>query len=310
MPGPYASELQVVGFGKETTWGTAATAPDYFVSATNIKWEDVIKYVDDDGARGVLAQPFQVFPGPANGDFSCDFPVFLDSIGRLLVAMIGPDTVTGSAAPYTHTFKLTPTAQPASLTCFYFDGYETRVQAGFRPTELTFKWSEGGEMTGSVKGVSKPSAVGAALTPSFGTLNALMGWQATLQVAGSPDLNLVGFDCSLKRKEYIQWAANNSQAPTNLIVKGLNVSGKLTLDLNDDTELTAFWNNTQPAVVITLTQSSGLSFKLQMSQCAFKKAPVGGKDVVQVDLDFEAVQNSTDGGPCQIVVQNAISQAY
>lgn len=306
--GPYASELQIVGVGKETAFGTAV-APDYFLSAKSPKPEDVIANIKDDGVRGVNAAVFGVYAGVQHATFDTDFEVFPDAIGRLLGAIVGADAVTG-AGPYVHTFSL-GADQPDSLTVSHFDGYETRQYPGSRLTELSLKWSEGADVTGSIKTVSKPSAVGTALTPSFPTsFGAFQGWQASMTLAGTADLNLVGYELDLKRKEYIQHAANGSQAPSNIIVKGLEVSGKMTFDLNDDTELTAFLNNTQPVVVVTLTLSANETLVITTSKTAFMKAPISSKDVVQIDVDFEGVYNATDGGPCKIVLTNQVATAY
>jgi len=303
LAGPFPSELEILGLGKEVTWGTAVV-PDFYLSAKNIKAEDVIKYVKDQGMRGVMATTQNVYAGVQSSTFSADFEVFPDSLGRVLQAIIGTDAVTGTTPNFIHTFKLNKTSQPISSTINYFDGYETRQYAGAMLTELSLKWSEGADVQGSFKAEGKPSVVGTALTQAYGTLTAFQGWQAALTIGGTADLNLVGFQLDLKRKAYTQYAANDSQAPSAIIAKGLEVTGKMTFDIAGDTELTAFLTNTQPIVVVTLTQNTNTSLQITMSQCAFMKAPLGGKDVVQLDVDFEGVNNTTDGGPVAVVLKN------
>jgi len=305
----YPEALQVVGLGKETAWGTIA-APTYYFPAKNIKPEDQIAYIKDDGVRGTMAATHQVFAGPSKGQFAFDVTSVLpDAAGMLLVAMLGPDTKTGSAAPFTHTFNLASN-QPASLTATWNDGFETRQFAGLRPTDLSFKWSQGAELQATVQGDSLLSAVGGSVTPTYlSGVSAFEGWQATATLAGTADADLVGFEIDLKRKNYIQHGASGAQAPTNIAALQLGVTGKATFDKTGDTELNDFLNNTQPAFVITLTNGTYV-LTFQMSKCAFMKANETGKDVMQVDVDFEGVENSTDAGPCEIILENAVATAY
>lgn len=308
MPGPFPSELQVVGIGKEAAWGTPVAA-DYYLSAKSPSFEDIINYIKDDGARGAMATTYAVYPGPGNGMAKTEFPVFVDSIGRLLGGIIGPDTVAGTAAPYSHTFQLAG-GQPASLTVLHNDGLEVRQYAGARLTELAFKWSEGAELTGTMQADTMLSVVAGVTTPAFPTaFPAMEGWMASCTLGGANDAQLVGLDLTLKRKAYIQHAANGNQGPSSIIAKGLEVTGKATFDYAATTELNDFLNNTQPAFVVTLTNGT-YSVKLQMSKCAFLKAPFSGKDVVQLDVDFEGLNNATDGGPIEAVVVNGVSAAY
>jgi hypothetical protein len=183
-----------------------------------------------------------------------------------------------------------------------------RQFAGTMLEEVTLKWANGGDIEYSVKGQGYPSAVATTVTPTTTTTIPLQGWQASVTLGGTANINMVGFDLSLKRKLYVQYAANNTQKPTAIVALGLEVTGKATFDKADDTELSDFLSNTQPALSIVLTQPvTNYVLTLQMSKCAFIKDPVTTKEVVQGDVEFSAIDNSTDGGPIKITLANSVA---
>jgi hypothetical protein len=199
------------------------------------------------------------------------------------------------------------TGQPPSYTLSRYDGTNMRQYAGVVAEQLDLKWANGGVLEYSWKGQGKPSAIATTATPAVSTTLPFLGWQFTASVGGAANLNLVGFDISLKRKLYVQHAANNTQAPTAIIAGGLEVTGKATFDKADDTELSAFLSNTQPILVLTSVQNTNTQLIITMSKCAFIKDPVTAKEVVQGDVEWEGIDNSTDAGPIAITLKNAVA---
>lgn len=298
-------ELTWLGVGKESTWGTAVT-PTYYVPFKDAKPEDVIDAIKDDGIRGALAATYNIMQGVQHSTMDLSGQVFPDSIGLFLLAALGSDTVTGKG-PYTHTFTLNRTGQPPSLTHSRYDGTNMRQFSGHVVEELSFKWADNAALEYSLKSQGKASAIATTTTPSNTTTIPFMGWQFNATLGDSANLNLVGFDISLKRKLYVQHSANNSNQPTTVIALALDVTGKATFDKDDDTELNAFLNNSQPSFVLTGTQP-GTNYQLtfNMNKCAFIKDPVTAKEVVQGDVEFEALDNTTNNGPIAITLVNSV----
>lgn len=297
-------ELTWLGVAKETTWGTAVN-PAYYVPFKDAKPVDEIDTVKDQGIRGAMAQTYNILQGVKHSSMDLSGETFPDSIGLLILAMLGVDTVTGTG-PYTHTFKLARTAQPPSLTHSRYDGTNMRQFSGHVAEELSFKWADKAALEYTFKSQGKSSAVATTQTPTVTTTLPFLNWQFAVTLGGSANLNLVGFDISLKRKLYVQHAANNSQDPTAIIAQGLEVTGKATFDKVDDTELSDFLNNTQPSLILTGTQGTN-QLVIQMTKCAFLKDSVNGKEVVQGDVEFEGVDNNTDNGPVLIKVINSVA---
>lgn len=303
-----AKELTWVGLGKEATFGTAVT-PTYYPPFKDVKPEDVIDYIKDQGTRGALAATYNVISGIQHSTMDITTDAYPDILGLFLMAIMGSDTVTGASSPYSHALKLARTSQPPSLTHSYYDGTSIRQFAGHMVEEVGLKWASNATLEVDVKSQGKVSAIyGSSLTPTPTSTTPFAGWQFTATVGGTANLNLVGFDISLKRKLYVQHAANDSTNPTAIVAGGLEVTGKATFDKADDTELNAFLNNTQPSFVLQGTQpTTNFGLTLNMNKCAFLKDPISAKEVVQGDVDFEAIDNSTNGGPIAITLINGVS---
>lgn len=299
-------ELTWLGVAKETAWNTAV-APVYYPPFKDVKREDVINNVKDQGIRGALASTYGVYQATEHSTMEVDGEAYPDILGLWLMALLGKDTVTGATAPYTHAFALARTTQPPSLTFNHYDGTNIRQFAGHIGEELTLKWAKGAALEVTFKSQGAPSAVNAGpLTPSPSATVPFLAWQFAATLGGTSNPRLIGFDISLKRKLYVQYAVNNSQAPSAILALGLDVTGKATFDKADDTELNAFLNNTQPPLVLTGTSGVN-SLTLNMGKCAFLKDPVTAKEVVQGDVEFEAIDNTTNSGPIAVTLVNSVA---
>ena len=299
-------ELTWAGVAKESSWGTA-TNPTYYIPFKDCKPNDNIETIKDEGLRGAMSQTYNILQGIKHSEIDLSGEIFPDSFGLLLLSVFGTDTVTGTPTK-THTFTLSRTSQPTSLTFSRYDGTNMRRFAGHMCEELTIKWADKSALEFSFKSKGKSSATSTLTTPSYTTTVPFQNWNFALTLGGSANLNLIGFDISLKRKSTILHPANSTADPSAVIVGGLSATGKATFLKADDTELTAFLNNTQQALALTGTQSAtGYGMTITLTKVAFTKAPVTAKDVVEVDIEFEGIDNTTDYGPCSIALINGVT---
>ncbi len=253
-----------------------------------------------------MADNFAVYEGLNSATYGWDGDFYPDLCPFLFLMLFGQDTVTGTTN-YTHKFQLAA-AQPPGYTLSDFNVINERQFAGAMLEQLDLKFAVDGGLEYSAKTSSKSSVVATTTTPTFGTVLPLLGWQAALTIAGVANTDLIGFDMSIKRKSNIITTAQNTQAPKSIVLGPMSVTGKMTFAVEDDTEIGYYLNNTQPAVVITLTQSANVVLTLQMSKCVMKKAAYSrSKDYVELDVNYEAVYNATDGGPMLAQVLNQIA---
>lgn len=313
MTGLILSSKRFAGFVKESSYGVPITTGIRWLPVKNPKTSLQTKFQKDQGLRGVAAATFGEYPGVQNGQFSYDLDWYITDTPIILPNIIGPDTAAqiGTSTFYTHTFNLA-SGEPASLTLHDYDATDQWEYAGSMLSQASFKLDSEGNLSCSVQGQGFPPLSEAVSTPSFATEAYFLGWEAAVTIGGTPNAHLVTMQLDLKRKLTARWSANNTQKPSQIFVGPLEVTGKLTFDVIDDTELNYYVNNTQPIVVVNLTQpSSSNAIKFTMSKCAFTTGEKNtGKDYVQVDADIEGVWNSTDAGPIAVVVTNTQSAAY
>jgi len=293
----YSSRLHL-GLAKEATQGTPVAAAQWVPVHNNAKIEDETKWIDDKSLRGSPAMTFSTWAGPKSsaGQFDSEaYPIFL---GELLMALLGVDTVTGSANPYSHAFTLNA-GQPPSYTLSFYNGFNERAYPGSMLEELQLKYAMDGALEFSTKWLGWPSSVVTTTTPAVEGTAPFLAWQAALTLGGTANGHLIGMDLTGKRKAEVLTPANDSQVPGATFVGPLDITGKLTFAIADDTEITEMLNDTQPSVSILFSQgvSPAPTLTLQMSKCAFQKvAESFSKDYVAYDFDVLAVANSTDAG--------------
>lgn len=314
---PLQSSLLHLGLAKETKQGTAVAPTTWFPVENNIKNEDINHWIEDKGLMGAPVDPIAQYSGPQYSEVDFDAMFYPIGLGNVLMALLGTDTMTGSATPYSHVFSLAQ-AQPPSYTLSVYNGFNERQYPGSMIDELQLKYATDGALTATTKWVGFPSSVlSTPSTPSLNNVDPFLGWQSSLQIAGAANTQLIGFDLTAKRGAKAQNTSDGKQQPNFVYAGPLSVDGKLTFAIKDDTELQYLLSNTQPTVTLTLTASSGDSLAIQMSKCAFSKTtPSYSKEWVEVDYDIKAMPNSTDAGtsgpisPIQFTLQNSQSTAY
>ncbi|WDL97800.1 phage tail tube protein [Alicyclobacillus sp. ALC3] len=314
---PLQSSLVHLGLAKETVQGTPVSPTVWVPVENNIKNEDVIHFIDDKSLMGAPVATIGQYAGPASSTVDWDANFYPEALGHAIMGLLGADAVSGTATPYTHVLTLSE-AQPPSYTLSVYNGYNERQYPGSMIDELALKYATDGALVATTKWVGFPSVSGTTSTPVLPTDNPLLGWQASLQIATVANTRLIGFDWTGKRATKPVNTSGGTQAPTFVYAGPLDVTGKLTFAIDNETELDYLLNNTQPAVVLTLqAPNSGPSLAIQMSKCAFtKQATSYSKEWVEVDYDIVSVANSSDAGtggpisPVKFTLINSQSTAY
>jgi hypothetical protein len=113
------------------------------------------------------------------------------------------------------------------------------------------------------------------------------------------------------------YGLSNTQNPFNIFLGALEVKGQLKFVMENDTELTRFLSNTQPA--ITLDWSNGTGSTATQLACTITKGAYHAavidrsKDYVEVTVDLTGIANTTDAGstggyaPIKWTLKNAVA---
>lgn len=231
----------------------------------------------------------------------------------------------GAATTQWHggSIKNSTTGQATSLsvTDYYAlaGGTPARVFAGCQVDEVVLKFSGGGLFEYTLKLVGYPSATVAKPANAPGAVTPFTGWELTPQIAGGPSLIVLDGELTFKRGAAPVHTADGTQAPYGIQQKGLNLSGKLSLVAEDDSEYLRYLNSTKP--IIGLQWQHGLltaqvATSILMSKCNVKLGkPKHDGDFMQWEMELQALWNATDAGasggwsPCRVGFQNLLAAA-
>lgn len=312
------SALTTVGIAKETVPGTPVAATAFIPSGMPTP-KDVVKLVADKGQRGAMVDDYGETQTVKHSTFDFGGDVFPDILGWILTGVLGDITSSGASAPYTHAISVLNSGdgQPPSYTLT--DNYvvNTRQYPGAKFSDLDIKWSGDGLVTYTAKAVAFPSVTTTAPAASYTSAPAVPSYVGAVTIGGSAALSVLDGDLSIKRPVTVIDTVDGSQAPYALWSGPVSVSGKLTLVMEDETQLTNYLTGINPALDIVWSQGTGSTLtyvQLHMTNVVYQSAEIGrGKEYVEIALSFNAKANATDIGasggysPIKATIKNAIA---
>jgi hypothetical protein len=297
-----------LGIAKEATKGTAVAPTDFIpVASSKMKPADVIgELLASDMAQGSLVKNYAYVQGRSNSTYDFGGPVYPDTIGYVLAGLLGSVATTGASAPYTHTISLknaTATgadAQPTSFTLTDFYAANVRAYPGIQFSDFMMKFTADGLLDYDAKGTGWLSAAASTPTPSFSTVLPTPVWLATVSIAGATVSNTVDGDITMTRPVTPIFGLANTRDPYQVFLGALETKGKLKFVMENNDELTRFLTNTQPAITLNWSQGTGATatqIAFTITKGAYTAAVIDrSKDFVEIDVDVNAIANSTDAG--------------
>jgi hypothetical protein len=296
-----------LGIAKEVTKGTAVQPTDFIpVMVDSLKPVDVIDPLYDTGLRGSMVTNYNYIPGRTRSTFDFGGHVFADTIGYPIAGIMGSVATAGASAPYTHTVSLLNSAatgadaQPISYTLTDFYAADVRAYAGIQFHDFSLKFNADGMLEYDAKGTGWASASASTPTPSFSTVLPTPVWRGTVSIGGSAVSYTIEGNLDLKRSVTPIYGISSTQNPYQVFLGALEVTGKLNFVMENNTELTRYLTNTQPAIVLNWNYGSGAS-ELQLQATITKGAYVAaaierGQDFVTISVDINGQANTTDAG--------------
>lgn len=319
---PIAKQLWYLGFGRETTPGTAVVATA-FAPVTDVKPSDKYNYQADKGIRGSFVEQYGDIATQSWAELGFDMDFYPDIFGWFLKGLLGDETVAGAGAPYTHAFSVlnTGSGQPPTTTFVYYNGFNARKMPFGLFSELAIKYDATNLIKVSGKAASFASSVVTAPTKSFSALLPQPSWKASATIGGVATGLLESADVTIKRSVVPIVALNGTQTPYKMWAQAVSVGGKATIIYEDDTFLTDYTAGVPVAFDLNFTTGAGaaaVGLQLHCTSAQFTKADVvmGSKDYVQLDIDWRGEGNTTDAGASggqsnvKVTLTNAQAGAY
>ena len=296
-----------LGIAKEVTKGTAVAPTDFIpVMKDSLKPADIIDPLYDTGLRGSNVVNYNYIPGRTRSTLDFSSAVFADTVGYALTGLLGSVATTGSSAPYTHTISLknSPTVaaddQPISYTLTDFYAANVRSYPGCQFSDFSLKFNADGMLEYDAKTTGFKSSTVSTPTPSFSTVLPTPVWQGTVSIGGSAVSTSMTGNIDMKRNVTPVYGISQTQDPFNIFLGPLETTGKVTFIMENDTELTRYLTNTQPAIVLNWAYGAGataVQIQATITKGAYTAAVIErGQDFVQVTVDINAQGNTTDAG--------------
>lgn len=235
-------------------------------------------------------------------------------------------TVQPVVAPFSHTFSLlnnsTATGnQPPSYTWTYFNGNNARQAPSGQFDSCNFTFNPTGivEYKGKILGQAAPTA--GPYTPAPTAVAAIPSYNAVVKLAGTTIAQMADGTLDIKRGTKPVTTVGNTTpsnvSPYRIWAGPCDVTGKMSLVMEDDTFLLDYLNSSKPSLDIVWSNVFNTdTVEFHMTNAMFKTGkPQGGKEVMQVDVDYVAKPNTTDataGGnsPIKITLTNSQSTVY
>lgn len=298
MPKP--SHLATLGVAKETTPGTAV-APTMFIPWKTLTPKDEVNLIEDKGQRGAAVSSFGLVQGQKGSTLDFGGDVFADSIGFPLVSVLPDVTVTGASAPYSTAFSTLNTGdtQPPAQTYTINDPLGTWQYPGEQLNELQFKFNADGLLEYTAKATGWTYVAGSAPTVSFNAIKPVANWTILTKIAGTQVFVIDG-EITIKRAVTAIRGANGSQNPYRIWSGDVDVEGKLTLVMEDNSQRTIFQASTPQTLDISFTAGTGATatgLQLHCSTAVWSEGtPNYGKDYIELPVTFKTYGNTTDIG--------------
>jgi hypothetical protein len=313
-----------LGIAKESTKGTAV-APTAFIPVAEGKFKpvDVIDPLYDEGLRGSAVKTYNYIQGRTRSTFDFGGPVFADTIPWAIAGLLGSVDTTGASAPYTHTISLKNASttgadiQPTSFTLTDFYAAQVRAYAGCQVHDFSLTFTAEGMMEYDAKATGFQSATASTPSPSFTSVLPTPVWQGTVSVGGTTVSNAVDGKLDMKRSVTPIYGIANTQNPYQVFVGALETTGQIKFVMENDTQLTNFLSNTQPAIVLNWANGAGATatqIQATITKGAYTAAVIDrSKDFVEVTVDLTGIGNTTDAGSTsgynniKWVIKNAVT---
>lgn len=314
----FPSSKQALHICKESVKGTAEAAPTESIPIRSFTGGREKTKLADTSLRGSAVDTFSEADGVYHGVFSVDGDVFVDSIGHLLLSILGEEAVSG-AGPYLHAFTALNSGdqQPPGHTLWDNYGVNIRRYFGAQCSALNFSWEDNGLLAYTASLLAIGDTVVAAPTAAYGTLAPMAAWYGTCLIGGVAAYPLSGSVNITRQNAEPIHVQDGLQTARHIWVGALSVEGTLVLLMESDVYYQQFIDNTQPTIVLTFTQSASIGFTIQLSKATWRTPTIDRSgSYVKLSMPFKGLGNTTDVGasggysPCKISLSNSRSAGY
>lgn len=290
----FLSRRGALGIAVEATRGTPVV-PSYWLPWATISFNDTVTNVAENEGLGNIADQDSFFVTYQQGEGNVDAQLYDSALGYILSSLLGAKPST--AGSYTHTFTMSQTNQPVTLSLFWKDPDRSYIFPMAVVESLKVSIAPGGLVNYTIGFKSKAARDWTAQTPSFTALgnkflhqNLQYRLATTIAgLAGASETVLKSFDMTIDRNSIFDTTLGTVE-PNDILSQEMNITGNLGLNLLDDTFRNYMKAGTYMAMEFYLYSSATSNLKMQFPRVSFSAwdPTYTLKDIAQQKVQFKA----------------------
>jgi len=306
------SYLTKIGFGRESSWGGTVT-PSFLLPVAPPSFTVAYEQLLDQDMRGAPVLDYAAYQGVTHVEGSFEGNVYPEEFGYLLYGIMGSAGVSGTAAPYSHTFRVG--SYPPSFSFQDENAIQTYRYGGCMVSELslTFNAAEGLlRYSTSVVGKSKTDP-GAGTIDAEATTSPFRGWHVSAIVGSGTAAfgKIIEGELTLSREVNLVWVDGDTQDPGTAVAGPLECTGRVTLLFDSNDDYNRYLNKDQEQFRLTWGYGSGTAEKEMVFTATNMDFGDGAAEIdrsgpnLTLAYTMRALYNTTDVGNCQFTMKNA-----
>ncbi len=292
----FVSRRGSLGIGIEATRFTAV-APTYWLPWAVLDFHDSIEGAREDQGMGNIADSDSFYVTFKKGEGSIDSQLYDQALGYILTSLIGAVPVTTGSGTYTHTFTLSQSNQPKTLSLYWTDPDRSYMFKGATVDSFKMTVSQNAIVAYTIGFKSHSSSTWTAQTPNFTTLGSkFLQQHAQFKVAdtvgnlgAASETQIKNLELTISRNTIYDNPLGTVEV-NDILAQDISVEGTVELNLTDDTWRDYFLGNTYRAMDITLNGGATSSLQFRFPRVDFNEwtPDYSLKEIAKQSLNFKA----------------------
>lgn len=264
-----------LGVAFETTRATPVV-PAYWIPYATLSFNDDTEIATESQAFGNIADQdsYYVTLQMAQGDVGAQ--LYDQALPYFLGSLLGAKPVTTGSNPYTHTFTISQTNTPVSLTLYWTDPDRSYIFPLAVVDTLTVAIKPLGMVEYTIGFKSKTARNWAQQTPNFTSIGSKFLHQHLVfktaanvgSLTAASNISLKELNFKISRNSTFDQVMGTVE-PEDIISNQLSVEGDFTLNLQDDTYRNYMLGGTYKSMEINLLNGASSSLDLRFPRVGF-----------------------------------------
>lgn len=271
----FVSRRGSLGIAKEASKGIPVN-PAYWLPYVTMTFFDHTETAAEEQGMGNIADQDSIYVTMTMGEGDIESQLYDQAIPYILMSLLGAAPVTSGGGPYTHTFTMSQTNVPQTLSLYWTDPDRDYMFPQVVVESLKCSVSPAGIVSWTIHFKSKTARNWTHQTPVFTTLGSKFLHQHLVfklasniaGIAAATAISLKNLEFTIDRKTIFDQVMGTSE-PEDILSQTLSVEGTLTLNLEDDTYRNYMLAGTYKSMEIKFLNGANSSFDLQLPRVSF-----------------------------------------